>query len=155
MTEKVGEGRSGFVHGVTVNASSDADQMSVPPLVIKLSLQNQRADLSREAWFYEELLDLQGSVIPCCYGYFEADLPAEPSFREAMHENRHLYLDREEEVQEPFKPNRIGILLLERLGESLPPGELAQETRFIFRSCALGHVLIQSISQGDHQVIIP
>ena len=122
---------------------------------MKVAYRSKNKRIAREAWFYEELLDLQGSVIPRCYGYFEADLPAEPSFREAMHENRHLYLDREEEVQEPFKPNRIGILLLERLGESLPPGEFAQETRFIFRSCALGHVLIQSISQGDHQVIIP
>ena len=128
--EIVGQGRSGFVHGVTVEASSNADEMTIPPLVIKLGFQYQRAEISSEAWFYEELLDLQGSVIPRCYGYFEADLPAGYHFLDAQHDERHLYRRYEEEDVD-VKRNRIGVLLLERLGEPLPPGDHSWETRFV------------------------
>lgn len=46
----------------------------VPPLVVKISRRHRVPWLAREAWFYEEIECLQGSVAPYCYGLFEAEL---------------------------------------------------------------------------------
>lgn len=50
-----------------------------PPLVAKLAFATRAMDVAREAWFYNELESLQGSVIPRCYGLFRATLGANES----------------------------------------------------------------------------
>lgn len=46
----------------------------IPPLVVKISRRHRVPWLAQEAWFYEEIECLQGSVAPYCYGLFEAEL---------------------------------------------------------------------------------
>ena len=59
--------------GHSESAGSSAHQ--VPPLAIKFALRNRNKNILREVWFYEELQSLQGSVLPRCYGYFQATIP--------------------------------------------------------------------------------
>ena len=48
--------------------------MDIPPMVIKVARRSYTRFIAREAWFYDELACLQGSVIPRCFGYFSAKL---------------------------------------------------------------------------------
>ncbi|KAH8104187.1 hypothetical protein DFH11DRAFT_193641 [Phellopilus nigrolimitatus] len=72
----LGLGVDGLVFSTVVHShSEDALTTSLPPLVIKLAAPNRNRWLAREAWFYDELATLQGSVVPRCYGWFTAVIP--------------------------------------------------------------------------------
>lgn len=107
----LGSGKTGFVHAVTARDGSD-----LPDLCVKIAFPSERRALSQEAWFYDDLQALQGSVIPGCYGYFEHTLPSDTKLCRSDHEDRF-----KEPIDGKSIPGRIGILLLERLsGEHLP-----------------------------------
>lgn len=115
----------GFVHDVTVGGVHAAN---LPPLVAKIALPAQRAALSHEAWFYNDMLIAQGSVIPLCYGYFEFTLPPGA---ELYFEAHRQSIGADEEYEPGFRrsrgehiPMRFGLLLLEKLtAEHLPAWE--------------------------------
>ena len=52
----------------------------LPPLVLKAGCFKRRAEIAREAWFYDEMECLQGVVVPRCYGWFETELTERQSF---------------------------------------------------------------------------
>ncbi|EIN07998.1 hypothetical protein PUNSTDRAFT_144462 [Punctularia strigosozonata HHB-11173 SS5] len=75
----VAKGRCGIVYRVNVHRVLSADgkelsDISLPPLVAKVAGMRYTPHITREAWFYDELEALQGSVIPRCFGLFEAVL---------------------------------------------------------------------------------
>ncbi|KAF8524538.1 hypothetical protein JB92DRAFT_2827017 [Gautieria morchelliformis] len=52
----------------------DTNQYALPSLVIKIAARRRSDDLVREAWFYEEMEDIQGAAIARCYGFFTAEI---------------------------------------------------------------------------------
>lgn len=54
--------------------------------------------LAREAWFYEQLAELQGVAVPRCFGFFVAPLPDGVSWIDAWGEFRDEDEDEEEET---------------------------------------------------------
>ncbi|GJJ09964.1 hypothetical protein Clacol_004189 [Clathrus columnatus] len=63
----VGNGRIGTVTSLTHN-------IELPPLVAKISRCKRSASLEQEAWFYEELEQVQGIAVPRCYGLFQTHI---------------------------------------------------------------------------------
>ncbi|KAF8510060.1 hypothetical protein JB92DRAFT_3119365 [Gautieria morchelliformis] len=47
---------------------------TLPSLVIKVAARRCSDDLVHEAWFYEEMEDIQGVAIARCYGFFTAEI---------------------------------------------------------------------------------
>lgn len=118
----IGEGITGFVHDVTVGGDH---AQHLPPLVAKIALPRQRAALSQEAWFYNDMTMAQGSVIPLCYGYFEFNLPLDAQLCVEEHEQSERAVQEDDPGYRPARgtviPGRYGLLLLERLvNEHLP-----------------------------------
>ncbi|KAI0314184.1 hypothetical protein OF83DRAFT_469856 [Amylostereum chailletii] len=73
--EKKGAGSNAVVHELNkVRIRNSPHPVRIPPLVVKIAFTNRVEMLAREAWFYDEMESLQGSVIPRCYGWFEMDL---------------------------------------------------------------------------------
>jgi hypothetical protein len=71
MPEPLGHGRSGSVYPVRLD---DTEQNSLPPLVMKVAARRRSENLTREAWFYEEMENIQGASIARCYGFFTAEI---------------------------------------------------------------------------------
>ncbi|KAF8479899.1 hypothetical protein JB92DRAFT_3042634 [Gautieria morchelliformis] len=61
--DRLGRGRVG-----------STEQNSLPPLVMKVAARHRSDNLAREAWFYEEMENIQGSSIARCYGFFTAEI---------------------------------------------------------------------------------
>lgn len=131
LTELLDDGGSGFVYAATaVESDSDDSRSYLPPLVVKMARRSRRGHIAREAWFYDELHELQGSVIPRCYGWFEALQTAEfsgnmyaPDSDDDEYEGKPSY------YPEPWSPeldelashkDYISVLVLERLGSKIP-----------------------------------
>lgn len=147
----VGHGRSSIVHALedVKIEGLDADTV-VPPLVAKIARLDRTAWLAREAWFYDEMECVQGSVVPYCFGWFEVDVASSlkatsdgpPTYNITPLE-QHPVRNRDKEKdlmpvfeQEPHpmlierarsrseRGDIIAILILERLsGEMLPVGQ--------------------------------
>ncbi|KAF8522500.1 hypothetical protein JB92DRAFT_2887122 [Gautieria morchelliformis] len=69
--ERLGYGRVGSVYPLRID---DTNQYALPALVIKVAARRRSDDLAREAWFYEEMEDIQGVAIARCYGFFTAEI---------------------------------------------------------------------------------
>ncbi|KAF8461156.1 hypothetical protein JB92DRAFT_3072774 [Gautieria morchelliformis] len=69
--ERLGYGRVGSVYSLRID---DTNQYALPSLVIKVAARRRSDDLAREAWFYEEMEDIQGVAIARCYGFFTAEI---------------------------------------------------------------------------------
>ncbi|KAF8499493.1 hypothetical protein JB92DRAFT_2980986 [Gautieria morchelliformis] len=69
--ERLGYGRVGSVYPRRID---DSNQYALPSLVIKVASRRRSDDLAREAWFYEEMEDIQGVAIARCYGFFTAEI---------------------------------------------------------------------------------
>jgi hypothetical protein len=52
LGEEKGWGRSSFVHELNVTSTLPAH---LPPIVLKVARSKRRAEIAREAWFYDEL----------------------------------------------------------------------------------------------------
>lgn len=134
IKDPAGDGASGQVYYVDV-VDSTAEGY-IPPLVVKVARPNRLGHIAREAWFYDELAVLQGVCIPRCYGWFEAELP-EGCFvpEEALEledDIKHDFLSDDPDqvkgwgraVQKRSKlRTRVSLLLLERVGREITPGE--------------------------------
>ncbi|KAF8482323.1 hypothetical protein JB92DRAFT_3035586, partial [Gautieria morchelliformis] len=68
--ERLGYGRVGSVYPLRID---NTNQCALPSLVIKVAARHHSDDLAREAWFYEEMEDIQGVAIARCYGFFTAE----------------------------------------------------------------------------------
>ena len=79
MGEKSGSGRSSIVHNVEI-LPTEPLLGHLPPLVLKVGRFERRAEIAREAWFYDEMECMQGVIVPRCYGWFEAELTEGQSF---------------------------------------------------------------------------
>ncbi|GJJ09749.1 hypothetical protein Clacol_003973 [Clathrus columnatus] len=68
LGDTLGSGRVGTVH----QAALLTHNTNLPQLVVKISRQNRSAYIEQEAWYYEELEQVQGIAMPRCYGLFRA-----------------------------------------------------------------------------------
>ena len=65
----LGKGRAGFVFSVI----QEGEAAKLPPLAVKVARQSFNKFVAREAWFYDELAFLEGSIIPR-FGIFPVQL---------------------------------------------------------------------------------
>ena len=71
----LGDGRTSVVVALdNVVVPGLASDVILPPLVAKIARPHRVSWAAREAWFYDEMECLQGSVVPYCFGYFERDM---------------------------------------------------------------------------------
>jgi len=155
----LGQGRTGTVFAVDVIAQPP--NIYVPPLALKICHSNRGEFLAREAWFYDELQDLQGVSIARFFGWFEAEFDERcldqllnPNLAEArIAISPDLDDDSDEDVlhswllgafsQELYNSicsdTGITVLLLERLGDAVPviedqkvPDDIQRELRDVF-----------------------
>ncbi|KAI0316661.1 hypothetical protein OF83DRAFT_1172675 [Amylostereum chailletii] len=127
VSKRLGEGGISVVHAVTpiLSDSSTSNYVStadLPSLAAKIVHHPDARDrLDREAWFYEHMESLQGSVVPRCFGYFEAGLPKNIVFSPALRDTGYGRLMTKAKARDGQPDVRISLLLLEKLsGELLP-----------------------------------
>lgn len=135
LTEKLDEGGSAVVYAATAVLDNDNGKdrpYALPPLVVKIARRCRRGHLAREAWFYDELHELQWSVIPRCYGWFEA--PETSAFPGAIWARDDFDEERKGRASyypEPWsgaldklaaRRDYISVLVLERLWNFIPIG---------------------------------
>lgn len=121
----------------------------VPSLVVKIARRHRVAWTAREAWFYEEMECLQGSVVPYCYGWFELELgdaldsSAPSQYSIPALDNYPVVVSAKDDLghfegraMHPLLAERrerrdiVSVLILERLGGMLPLGKpISEETR--------------------------
>ena len=132
LGEKRGSGRSSIVHNIDI-LPTQALQGTFPPLVLKVGRLKRRAEIGREAWFYDEMESMQGVILPRCYGWFEAELAEGQSFgpwytsdrssSETEDSNPNWRFENSSRLLEmSHSRNFVSVLLLERLGGTLPVG---------------------------------
>lgn len=129
LGERLGAGRVGSVHDVAV--MEIATGVELPPLVVKVSQWKKSGSLAQEAWFYEELEQLQGVSVPWCYGFFQTRLRDDqhvltwtPESDESEDEEQEGASDEiKYERALPGQGNVLSILVLEKLGGNIPVGE--------------------------------
>jgi hypothetical protein len=131
LGEKRGSGRSSIVHNVEL-LPPHIPPGHLPPLVLKVGRLKRRAEIATESWFYDEMECLQGVVLPRCYGWFEAELVDGQSFgswytagdsSRTENSNPEWRFEESERLTEmSHSRNFVSVLLLERLGETLPVG---------------------------------
>lgn len=150
LGERIGTGATGLVYSVDIVGPEGST--GLPPLIIKLARPHRRANLARETWFYDELCALQGSTIPRCYGWFEADLPEDvlvEAWLPKMHEPSNDVSTPPAEwgtslIAMNWYP-RISLLLLERAGGKLPFGvPFTQDLMCVNLFCRIHPMLIDS-----------
>ncbi|KAI0060198.1 hypothetical protein BV25DRAFT_1858711 [Artomyces pyxidatus] len=138
----IGDGHSSIVFALN-DVKLDGtppDERSVPRLVVKIARSNRLAALAREAWFYDEMECLQGSSIARCYGWFEVDLSSNqivPAWRDHPAEESGDYdhaLDHDatvhpDQLKRTARRDILSVLVLERLGDKLPPGRHSRTVR--------------------------
>ncbi|KAH7875526.1 uncharacterized protein C8R40DRAFT_1104453 [Lentinula edodes] len=96
----ISEGRTGMIYECEC-AIPHGNEMGykIPPMVIKIAKQFRTKDITKEAAAYECMTCIQGSVVPRCYGFFQARM--------------FDYFD--------FGP--VSLLVLEKLGDLFELGE--------------------------------
>ncbi|KAJ3850205.1 hypothetical protein EV368DRAFT_45782, partial [Lentinula lateritia] len=69
----VSEGRTGMIFECecTIPHGNEVGY-KIPPIVVKIARQFHTKDISGEATVYECMKSIQGSVVPRCYGFFQA-----------------------------------------------------------------------------------
>ncbi|KZV67797.1 hypothetical protein PENSPDRAFT_736347 [Peniophora sp. CONT] len=147
-------GRSGVIFELEIepHAGYPADK-TLPQLVAKVARPNRAASLAREAWFYDEMAVIQGSVIPLCYGWFDLQPRHDqsmPLLQSCIPPRRRWGASPEEEepiggwnathlvLQELREdPNRLSVLIIERLGSHLYPGKNGLDSPPYEELCAI------------------
>ncbi|TCD67824.1 hypothetical protein EIP91_011886 [Steccherinum ochraceum] len=130
----LGSGAVSRVYEATVVPSGSSSRLSdkkLPPLCVKVSRRGMASALLPEAQNYAEMATLQGHVIPRCYGLYSATIRDGVRFRlwEGQDEDGELRSDSGPLYNLPenegvLAPNAVTILVMERLGEAVPRGEL-------------------------------
>ncbi|KAK7689962.1 hypothetical protein QCA50_006602 [Cerrena zonata] len=72
LEQKVGRGKFGYVYNARLDKDGGLSSKDIPPLVVKICIPKKFYKTEREAYYYEEMETLQGSVIPRYYGHFMA-----------------------------------------------------------------------------------
>ena len=101
--------------------------MVIPNLVVKLSRRDKAIAVEREAYNYEQMEILQGSVIPRCYGLYTTEISPDCSFKlwsgdPIRREPRSQMIDDKPDAAQPrrvISSWTLNILILERVGEDL------------------------------------
>ncbi|KAF5313524.1 hypothetical protein D9611_008523 [Ephemerocybe angulata] len=124
VAEHLGTGRCGTVFALdTMRLTNPHDRKvkllypqapHLPELVVKVAGAEHAEALAHEAAMYNEMESLQGISIPRAYGLFTADLDKDTLIPSLSGEGS-------------LAPRRISLLLLERLGETLPLGDAIPE----------------------------
>ncbi|KAI0036010.1 hypothetical protein K488DRAFT_82449 [Vararia minispora EC-137] len=142
LAKYLGGGRVGVVFALEdIEVVAMPDGFSLPPLVVKIARRDRVASLAREAWFYDEMECIQGSVIPRCYGWFELTLghgdrvPVLEHFVKdkcwTQDDSEYLDVNSEALNGQPLHPllqervesrDIISVLVLEQVGDRLTPG---------------------------------
>ena len=128
-----GDGRVGNICQTSVRyqgSSPELRTMLLPPLVLKISRPWKADSLAREAFYYEEMECLQGSVVPRYYGVYEATIPDDCEFVLWRPDLKKQESKRQQKIKKtgcPFppipRPTLVRVLLLERVGDRLPLGK--------------------------------
>ncbi|KAK7681694.1 hypothetical protein QCA50_015041 [Cerrena zonata] len=156
LGRKIGHGRVARVYEATVDyakSSPELQQLVLPPLVVKVSRRYDARHLAKEAYYYDEMECLQGSVIPRYYGFFQSTIPVDWNFGPWRRDSivrgsrRSVDSDTESEFDDddysprpnvpeeeyssdeepppppPVTPTKVSILIMERLGGLMPLGK--------------------------------
>ncbi|KAF8522515.1 hypothetical protein JB92DRAFT_2706296, partial [Gautieria morchelliformis] len=119
--ERLGYGRVGSVYPLTID---DTNQYGLPSLVIKVAARRRSDDLAREAWFYEEMENIQGVAIARCYGFFTAEIEQNSQVLDWEVRDRIIKPTRANQasVRNGSEKTFPSVLVLERLGDVMPIG---------------------------------
>ncbi|KAH6903227.1 hypothetical protein BKA70DRAFT_1514958 [Coprinopsis sp. MPI-PUGE-AT-0042] len=83
LLERLAEGRIGTVYSAAVVAATrggiDITSTLPPKLCLKFAKKQFCRSLARDAWFYEQLQDLQGAAIAHSYGFYTSTLKEQES----------------------------------------------------------------------------
>ncbi|KAK7681692.1 hypothetical protein QCA50_015039 [Cerrena zonata] len=141
LGRKLGSGRVARVYEATVdyaNSSPELQQMILPPLAVKVSRRYDARHLAKEAYYYDEMECLHGSVIPRYYGFYQTEIPPDLELRPWKRDSV-----RSKSKRTP-RPTKLSILIMERLGGLMPLGEdlpddLEDELNSLYSNlCTLG-----------------
>lgn len=122
LGKELGSGRAGSVRAV--NVFSPKIGTGLPKLVLKIAHRKRSVNLAQEAWFYEELEQLQGIAVPRCYGFFQAQL--EDGYKVSTWSPYDDDLDTKKKNKGKGPPGGerlLSILVLEKLGSRMPVGK--------------------------------
>ncbi|KAF7795798.1 hypothetical protein EIP86_006965 [Pleurotus ostreatoroseus] len=136
LGSRIGHGRTSDVYEVAIdvsNSSSELASLTFPPMVLKLSRSGRNKAMENEAYFYEEMELLQGIVIPRYYGFFKGEIPPDCVLAgESTASGLEYETDCSHSVsgqgqagnKQSFDgPRQVCILLIEKLGGTLPVGQ--------------------------------
>ncbi|RPD63489.1 hypothetical protein L227DRAFT_643061 [Lentinus tigrinus ALCF2SS1-6] len=118
---------------------AEPDTFYVPPLVIKVAQTDEAGQLlPKEAAMYEHIRTLQGVVAPRFYGYFHVANPRSewthvPTSKPVIYDDYEdcpFPADGSDVMPAPEGPppcTRMDVLLLEKVGKHLPPGQMSDK----------------------------
>ncbi len=121
LGDVLGQNDRNIVYAVKVT-NADKIPCYVPPLVIKVARLFKGRNLSEEAGMYQDLVCLQGSIIPRCYGYFSATVD-QTQMTILPWDGPDCSYPRTFDPHVPPHPSApLSVKLLERLGDPIPTG---------------------------------
>lgn len=149
--QELGFGASARVYDTFIDPSPAIASLIIPPLVVKISRPGRQIKVDHDAYYYEEMECLQGSVIPRCYGLFKGEIPVGYSLHRDLASSqteKSLSGDsaspddavrrRNPDAADPracSQPDStvpVSILVMEKLGDRLPVGtELEEYTLYV------------------------
>ncbi|CAL1713764.1 unnamed protein product [Somion occarium] len=125
----IAQGEFGIILEANIDFSSSSPElarMKFPPLVAKVCRPRKYYKIPREAFYYEYLESLQGSVIPRYYGLFQVTIPEGVAFKYWPVEKSRIdsfeletYCEDSDDEDHIAYPRLLTLLLLELLGD--PP----------------------------------
>ena len=83
LEDLIDTGASGLVYNIQIPkfiTASNGEVIKIPPLVCKFAALEHNKCIAREAWVYDEMLPIQGSVVARCFGLFVAMIPRKFGF---------------------------------------------------------------------------
>ncbi|CAL1713768.1 unnamed protein product [Somion occarium] len=160
LGRQIASGRAGTVYVVELDEDASSPELTaatLPRLVVKICHPTTYYRISREAFQYEEMESLQGTVIPRYYGLFQVTLEPGVMFRYWFMEK--LYggkgsNDSDEEDHSEF-PRCLTVLVLEYISEEFLPVRRrlkdndTEEIKEMFRELARLGVWQPDIQQDD------
>ncbi|CAL1713735.1 unnamed protein product [Somion occarium] len=125
----IAQGEYGIILKANIEFSSSSPElarMKFPPLAVKVCRPRKYYKIPREAFYYEYLEPLHGSVIPRYYGLFQVTIPEGVAFKYWPIEkirrpdpSCEIYNEDSDDEDHIAYPRVLTLLILERLGD--PP----------------------------------
>ena len=130
LGKKLGHGAASHVYEAVVQpdeSSLELRDMVMPSLAVKLSRRDKAIAVEREAYNYEQMEILQGSVIPRYYGLYTTEVSPDCSFKPWSGDpiRREPRSHRIDDKSDATQPRRIisswtlNVIIMERVGEDL------------------------------------